>query len=127
MIADGKDGGLAVNILRGLMQHSRAREDRPDEWRDRCDYMPRAVSSAQEKFGKRNIEAPGTEGEPIAPNLQRSRPSSRCSQVASVEGRDAGLRDARHGRCQFVTRRSGLARPDRTALVGQDRTAQFDI
>jgi AAA domain/Bifunctional DNA primase/polymerase, N-terminal len=51
LIASGMDDGAAVNFLRGLMDSSSAPHE--DRWQARYDDIPRAVSTAREKIGKR--------------------------------------------------------------------------
>ena len=50
MITAGMHPGAAVNALRGLMKASSGPHDQ--RWKDRFDDIPRAVSSAEEKFGQ---------------------------------------------------------------------------
>jgi hypothetical protein len=55
----GTSAGAAINQLRGLMQQSAARQERPDEWKNRYDDIPRAVETAEAKYAPRpepNIE-----------------------------------------------------------------------
>lgn len=49
-VASGMAGGAAVNTLRAMMESSAAPRD--ERWRARYEDIPRAVSSAQEKFRK---------------------------------------------------------------------------
>jgi hypothetical protein len=42
--------GAAVNQLRGLMDISAARRERPDDWKSRYDDIPRAVETANQKY-----------------------------------------------------------------------------
>ena len=51
-IKSGMSGGAAVNQLRGLMDNSAARQERPDEWQDRRDDIVRAVETAEEKYAE---------------------------------------------------------------------------
>ncbi len=48
LVAGGADGGLAVNLLRGVMELSSAKETQPQRWQERYDDIPRAVSTAEE-------------------------------------------------------------------------------
>ena len=48
MVRAGMSGGAAVNLLRAAMDGSTAARD--DRWQERYDDIPRAVSSAEEKF-----------------------------------------------------------------------------
>jgi hypothetical protein len=43
----GMSSGAAVNQLRGLMQISQAKHERPDDWQTRYDDIPRLVESAE--------------------------------------------------------------------------------
>jgi hypothetical protein len=49
-IRSGMSAGAAVNHLRGLMDISQAKQERPGEWQARYDDIPRAVESASKKF-----------------------------------------------------------------------------
>jgi hypothetical protein len=57
-IKSGMSAGAAVNQLRGLMDISAARQERPGEWQDRYDDIVRAVESAEQKYGTAPPEAP---------------------------------------------------------------------
>jgi hypothetical protein len=50
MLKAGMSAGAAVNMLRGLMENSAGPRD--DRWQARYDDIPRAVSTAEEKFGQ---------------------------------------------------------------------------
>lgn len=50
LVRSGMSGGAAVNMLRALMEQSNAPHDK--RWQERYDDIPRAVSSAEEKFQK---------------------------------------------------------------------------
>ena len=56
--------GAAVNQLRGLMDISVARETRPDEWKARRADIPRAVSTAEEKYEEAPPEDPKPQPQP---------------------------------------------------------------
>jgi hypothetical protein len=49
LLAAGMNDAAAVNVIRGAMQSSTTPHD--DRWRARYDDIPRAVSSAREKYG----------------------------------------------------------------------------
>jgi hypothetical protein len=51
-VRSGMANGAAVNQLRGMMEHSAARQQRPQEWQDRYDDIPRAVDTAIQKFSE---------------------------------------------------------------------------
>jgi hypothetical protein len=51
-IRSGVSAGTAVNHLRGLMDLSAAKKDRPQDWQSRYDDIPRAVESAHKKFSE---------------------------------------------------------------------------
>jgi hypothetical protein len=51
-VRSGMAKGAAVNQLRGLMEQSTARQQRPQDWQTRYDDIPRAVDSAEQKFTK---------------------------------------------------------------------------
>jgi hypothetical protein len=50
-IRSGTSAGAAVNLLRSLMDNSAARQERPKEWQNRYDDIPRAVETAEAKYG----------------------------------------------------------------------------
>ena len=50
MVTGGMNDGLIVNLLRGLMQAADGPRD--DRWKARFDDIPRAVSTAREKYGQ---------------------------------------------------------------------------
>lgn len=50
LVATGMPGGAVVNTLRGLMNNSAAMKD--DRWRARYEDIPRAVSTAEQKYAK---------------------------------------------------------------------------
>ena len=50
LVATGMPGGAVVNLLRALMESSHAAKD--ERWLARYNDIPRAVSSAQEKFSR---------------------------------------------------------------------------
>ena len=66
-VKSGMSPGAAVNQLRGLMDISAARQARPDEWRDRYADIPRAVETAEEKYGE-TPEEPKPQSAPRALN-----------------------------------------------------------
>jgi AAA domain len=68
MITAGMQGGAAVNLLRGLMEQVSGPRDA--RWQARYDDIPRAVSTAQEKFSR---EDPAT-ATPLPPLAQLYRP-----------------------------------------------------
>jgi hypothetical protein len=47
-VRSGMSAGAAVNQLRGLMEISQAKHQRPDEWQSRYDDIPRAVESGED-------------------------------------------------------------------------------
>jgi hypothetical protein len=53
-VASQTNDGTTVNVLRALMSLSAAPQD--TRWRERYEGIPRAVSSAREKFGKKTEE-----------------------------------------------------------------------
>jgi AAA domain/Bifunctional DNA primase/polymerase, N-terminal len=54
LIASGMSGGAAVNVLRALLDGSHAPHDK--RWQARYDDIPRAVSSAENKFKDETID-----------------------------------------------------------------------
>ena len=52
----GTSAGAAVNQLRGLMDISAARQERPDEWQQRVSDIPRAVETAEGKYAPEPAE-----------------------------------------------------------------------
>src|SRR5262249_50662206 len=63
----GMSGGAVVNQLRALMEQSRARVERPDDWQARYEDIPRAVDTGEEKYGK-------TDGQGKASDQAKPRP-----------------------------------------------------
>jgi len=49
-VGSGWSRAKAIAQLRSLMNNSRAKQDRPKDWQERYDDIPRAVDSAQEKL-----------------------------------------------------------------------------
>src|SRR5262249_55201262 len=64
-IKDGMSSGGAVNQLRALMMVSAAKRDRPEEWKQRYEYIKRAIDTAQGKY------KPPREGEGAYPRAER--------------------------------------------------------
>jgi AAA domain/Bifunctional DNA primase/polymerase, N-terminal len=54
LVVSGMSGGAAVNVLRALMDGSDAPHDK--RWQERYDDIPRAVSSAENKFEKNTVD-----------------------------------------------------------------------
>ena len=54
-VASGMDDGAAKNALRALMETSQAPRD--ERWQSRYGEIPHAVSTAQKKFARGNVEA----------------------------------------------------------------------
>jgi hypothetical protein len=50
LVVAGLNGGVAVNVLRAVMDQSKAKQDTPKRWQERYDEIPRLVTSAEEKF-----------------------------------------------------------------------------
>ena len=121
LIASGMEAGAAVNFLRAQMESSSAPHD--ERWRERFNEIPRLVDSAEKRFAKpeRGSRSPRRRW------YDRNRRDAQgVRQVAGAAGQDADLRRARHRRRQPAARRSGLARPDRAAVIRQDRNSQRD-
>lgn len=59
LVSSGTHGGAAVNTLRALMESSQAPRD--DRWRDRYADIPRAVSTAEERFRREALARPAVE------------------------------------------------------------------
>jgi RecA-family ATPase len=69
----------AIDILRGLVDNSRARVDRPQEWQDRRNDIPRAVFSAQ-KFSP-DLDSPAN-SVPAREDLYASLDEMRLASLA---------------------------------------------
>jgi hypothetical protein len=63
-VRSGMSNGAAVNLLRGLMNLSAARLQRPEEWQSRYDDIPRAVDTAEAKCAKANAR-PAAQATPL--------------------------------------------------------------
>jgi hypothetical protein len=58
--------GAAVNQLRGLMDISTARQERPDEWKQRAADIPRAVETAEQKYASEPAAEPSSLADVVA-------------------------------------------------------------
>jgi hypothetical protein len=68
LVRSGMAAGAAVNQLRGLMDISAARQERPDEWKERYEDIPRAVETGEQKYTPEPADTvePCTIGETLA-------------------------------------------------------------
>src|SRR5262249_19839057 len=66
LIAGGTNSGATVNLLRGLMENSKAAKD--DRWRARVLEIPAAVDSAVAKYGSRQTTARSSSGPAVSPS-----------------------------------------------------------
>jgi hypothetical protein len=69
MLVAGMNDGAAVNLLRGLMMKAEGPKDA--RWEARCDYIPRAVSTAREKIdgGEWTVHAEAKDSADVDPDL----------------------------------------------------------
>ena len=101
-------------------------------WKARARRAMTAGANASTKFrdwstARRSASPrpePEPQPEPVVGTIEIAETLEGVRQVAGAAGQDADLCRARRRRRQPAARRSGLARPDRAAVIRQDRNSQ---